>query len=252
MDRRWWATLKQKIGEPVIPHLVYTPADYDKDTTGKRWPVLLFLHGKGERGENLSQLRDTPLLAKLEYDPAFRKTFPFIVIAPQCRENDWWSSHELARLLDEVEQQYRVDTDREYVTGMSMGGYGTWALANEFPDRFAAIAPVCGGGDPDEAARLARMPVWTFHGARDSIVPFWESDRMVKALQALGDEVKFTVYPDAGHDAWSETYTNPELYTWLLSHTRSGNQRRASTAGSLNKPFAAVRDEQPQQEASTR
>lgn len=239
MDRRWWATLKQKINEPVISHLTVLPADYDKDPN-RRWPVLLFLHGKGERGDDLSQLRSTPLLGRLEYDEAFRKNFPFIVVAPQCREGDWWSSHELARLLDDVEKAYRVDTDREYVTGMSMGGYGTWAIANEFPDRFAAIAPVCGGGDADEAARLARVPVWTFHGARDSIVPFWESDRMVKALQALGDEVKFTVYPDAGHDAWSETYANPELYAWLLKHSRSANQRSAQLTTANVRTVAAA------------
>src|SRR5439155_10073756 len=141
------------------------------------------------------------LVQRLEYDHAFAAAFPAIVVAPQCQAGAWWSSYELAALLDEMQAKYRVDPDRIYVTGMSMGGYATWALANEFPDRFAAIAPVCGGGDPDEASRLAGVPVWAFHGAKDSIVPFWESDHMIKALRTLGDEVQFTVYPDTGHDA---------------------------------------------------
>jgi predicted peptidase len=240
MDRKWWAGLKAKIGEPVLPHLVYLPADYDKDAS-KRWPMLLCLHGKGERGDNISQLKEAGLLSRLEYDAAFRKSFPFIVIAPQCREGDWWSSHELARLLDDAEAKYRVDTDRQYVTGMSMGGYGTWALANEFPDRFAAIAPICGGGDTTEAARLAHVPVWAFHGAKDSIVPFWESDHMVKALRTLGDEVQFTVYPDTGHDAWTAAYATNELYGWLLSHSRAGNklaEHKTLAAGAATQPAA--------------
>ncbi len=237
MDRKWWAGLKQKIGQPALRHLVYLPSDYDK-SADKRWPTILFLHGKGERGDNLNLLQEAGLLSRLQYDAAFRKTFPFIVIAPQCPEGEWWSSYELARLLDESEARYRVDPDRLYVTGMSMGGYGTWALANEFPDRFAAIAPICGGGDPDEAVRLSRIPVWTFHGAKDSTVPFWESDRMVKALQALGAEVKFTVYPDTGHDAWSAAYATNDLYTWLLGHTRATNAtpRNALAASAATQP----------------
>src|SRR5262249_23701657 len=115
MDRKWWAGLKAKIQEPVMPHLVYLPADYEKNPAA-RWPVLLCLAGKGERGDNLAQLKEVGLLARLEYNADFRKSFPFIVVAPQCRENDWWSSHELARLLDDVEAKHRVDVDREYVT----------------------------------------------------------------------------------------------------------------------------------------
>jgi predicted peptidase len=201
--------------------------------------VLLCLHGKGERGDNLAQLKEVGLLSRLEYNADFRKSFPFIVIAPQCRENDWWSSHELARLLDDVEAKCRVDVDREYVTGMSMGGYGTWALANEFPDRFAAIAPICGGGDPLEASRLAHVPVWAFHGAKDSTVPFWESEQMVKALRTLGDEVQFTVYPDTGHDAWTAAYSTNELYTWLLAHHRPSSvaaDHKTLAAGSTTQP----------------
>jgi pimeloyl-ACP methyl ester carboxylesterase len=219
IDRAWWAALKRKTGEPVIRHLIYLPVGYEKDTN-KKWPLILFLHGKGERGDNLDQIKEAALPSRLEYDHHFREKFPAIVVAPQCPAGSWWSSHELAALLDEVQAKYRVDADRVYVTGMSMGGYGTWALATEFPDRFAAIAPVCGGGDVAEANRLVGVPIWAFHGNKDNVVPFSESQQMVAALQGMKGNVRFTVYPDSGHDAWTETYGNPELYTWLLSHAR--------------------------------
>jgi predicted esterase len=220
-DRKWWATLKRQLNEPGLPHLTYLPTGYDAHDATKRWPLILFLHGKGERGEDLNELKEAGLCQKLEYDARFRQSLPAIVVAPQCPANGWWSSYDLARLLDEVQSQLHVDPDRVYVTGMSMGGYGAWALATEFPDRFAAIAPCCGGGDVDDATRLKDLPVWTFHGDADPIVPFWESQRMVDALKKLGDEVRFTVYPRGGHDAWTESYANPELSTWLLAHRRS-------------------------------
>ena len=238
MDRKWWAGLKQKIGDLHVPHLTYLPASYEKDQK-QRWPLILFLHGKGERGENLDELKETGLCQRLQYDSAFRKSLPAIVVAPQCGPNQWWSSYELAGLLDEVQAKYRVDPNRVYVTGLSMGGYGTWALATEFPERFAAIAPCCGGGDPEEADRLKDLPVWAFHGDQDSIVPFWESQRMVDALKKLGDEVRFTVYPGGGHDAWTETYANPQLYQWLLSHHKSDRASfKHSTLAASTQPVA--------------
>jgi pimeloyl-ACP methyl ester carboxylesterase len=270
MDRAWWAGLKRKLGEPVLPHLVFLPHGYlganadaawktedgrlkmedgtkaaaPPPSPGQRWPLLLFLHGKGERGDNLEQVREAGLAARLDYDRSFREQFPAIVVAPQCPANGWWSTYELAALLDDIQARYPVDPDRVYVTGMSMGGYGTWALATEFPDRFAAIAPVCGGGDPDEAERLINVPVWTFHGVQDSIVPIAESERMVAALQKLGNPVKFNKYPDAGHDAWTETYANRDLYAWLFSHRRSSNPgvtRPPLVATPTTLPAAAVK-----------
>jgi predicted peptidase len=106
------------------------------------------------------------------------------------------------------------------VTGLSMGGFGTWQLACEYPQRFAAIAPVCGGGEPGLASRIAHLPVWVFHGAKDTVVPLERSQEMVTALKQAGGEPTLTVYPDAGHDSWSATYANPELYDWFLAHTR--------------------------------
>jgi hypothetical protein len=123
----------------------------------------------------------------------------------------------LAALLEEIEQHYAVDPARIYVTGMSMGGFGTWAFATTYPDRCAAIAPICGGGNPARVGAIRHLPVWAFHGAQDPIVPLRRSAEMVTALRQCGGDVRFTVYPDAGHDAWTETYANPELYAWFLT-----------------------------------
>ncbi len=214
-------TLKKKITKTVsINYLLYLPADYGKDAR-KKWPLMLFLHGAGERGDNLDVLKKhgPPNLA------AAGKDFPFIIVSPQCPAEDWWTSPKmidtLTTLLDEIAAAYRVDPDRVYCTGLSMGGFGTWELALSYPNRFAAIAPICGRGRPYQAARIRHLPVWVFHGAKDNVVPIKDSEDMVNALKKAGaKEVKFTVYPNAGHDSWTETYNNPELYSWFLSHTR--------------------------------
>jgi predicted peptidase len=135
----------------------------------------------------------------------------------------------LLALLDEIAAKYAVDTNRVYLTGLSMGGYGTWALGLTYPERFAAIVPICGGGQMigvilssrDKGAALKSLGVWAFHGGKDPVVPLEESQRMVDALKKAGvPDVKLTVYPEAGHDSWTETYKNPELYEWLLKHER--------------------------------
>ncbi len=124
-------------------------------------------------------------------------------------------------LIDSLEEEYRVDSERIYLTGLSMGGYGTWHFASLNPHRFAAIAPICGGGLPYHMRKLGHLPVWTFHGTKDGVIPISESERLVEALKKHGnDSVKFTVYPEAGHDSWTEAYANEELYSWLLSHKR--------------------------------
>ncbi|MBN2840022.1 MAG: prolyl oligopeptidase family serine peptidase, partial [Coriobacteriia bacterium] len=116
--------------------------------------------------------------------------------------------------------RHRVDEDRVYVTGLSMGGFGTWALAAAYPDRFAAIAPICGGGDPEQACRHADVPTWAFHGEQDQVVPVERTEEMVEALQACNGDVRMTLYPDLGHDSWTVTYDNPELYEWMLKQRR--------------------------------
>ena len=150
---------------------------------------------------------------------------PFIVASPQCPTGEWWDADALGALVDEVEERHAVDPDRIYVTGLSMGGYGTWRLAQAQPERFAAIAPVCGGGNPTRASAIKHLPIWVFHGAKDEVVRPRESEQMVEALRAAGaTEVRFTVYPEAGHDSWTVTYDNPELYEWFLAHRRRSRQ----------------------------
>ena len=178
--------------------------------------LLLFLHGKGERGHADSVKRHGPP-KHIENGAAY----PFIVLSPICPLESWWDPETLATLLDHVCGDHRVDPDRIYVTGLSMGGFGTWGLGLAFPDRFAAIAPICGGGSPYLADRIAHLPVWAFHGAKDSVVPLYESQRMIDALERCGARPKFTIYADAGHDAWTEAYTDTELTDWLLQHRRA-------------------------------
>lgn len=198
-------------------YLLYLPADYDQDKE-KQWPMIFFLHGAGERGEDLDKVtvHGPPKLVKNG------PNFPFIVLSPQCPEGRFWDNLTLITLLDDVVSKYRIDPNRIYLTGLSMGGYGTWSLATQYPERFAAIAPICGGG-PLILSLLNipnTLPIWVFHGAKDSVVPISESQRMVDILKAKGLDVKFTVYPDADHDSWTKTYDNPELYQWFLSHKR--------------------------------
>ncbi len=195
-------------------YLLYLPKDYDKE---EKWPLVLFLHGSGERGDNVD-------LVKVHGPPkliAAGKDFPFIVVSPQCPKDMWWEPIELVALLDDIERKYKVDADRVYVTGLSMGGFGTWRLAAYAPQRFAAIAPICGGGETYWTKQIAHIPTWVFHGAKDSVVPVERSMAMVESLKKDGAAPKLTVYPTAGHDSWTETYNNPELYEWLLAQKRA-------------------------------
>jgi predicted peptidase len=214
-------TFSKEITIPVTRHyLLYLPKDYQQEKS-KRWPLVLFLHGMGERGEDLNLVtrHGPPKLVEAGHE------FPFLLVSPQCPPNGWWAwdtnIHALAALLDELEHSYAVDPDRIYVTGISMGGYGTWALANAYPDRFAAIAPICGGGNPSTICAIRHMPVWTFHGDQDHAVPLRETTEIVDALRACGGNVKLTVYDGVGHDSWTQTYDNPELYMWLLEQRKS-------------------------------
>ena len=195
-------------------YLLYLPENYDERKGG--WPLMLFLHGAGERGDRLDSVKIHGPPKLIENG----RQFPFIILSPQCPTDQWWSVEVLDVLIKDVCKHYRVDEDRIYVTGLSMGGYGTWALALEYPNRFAAIAPICGGGNPLKARILKHLPIWVFHGAKDDVVDIQRSKEMVEALKEVGGNVKFTVYPEAGHDSWSETYSNPELYEWFLEHRR--------------------------------
>jgi len=218
-------TLKRRVTKTVTTqYLIYLPKDYEAQSK-KRWPLMLFLHGAGERGTNIAKVavHGPPKLVKQGRD------FPFIIVSPQCPNGERWDNDVLLALLDEVGEKYRVDESRVYLTGLSMGGYGTWSLGLTHPERFAAIAPICGGGDPivllladpKKVAATKSLGVWAFHGAKDPVVPPAESERMVEALKKSGcKEVELTVYPEAQHDSWTETYNNPKLYEWFLDHRR--------------------------------
>ncbi|MEH2246801.1 prolyl oligopeptidase family serine peptidase [Nostoc sp.] len=224
-------------------------------------PTILFLHGAGERGCDLDDVKKQGVAKIVEQQP----DFPFIVISPQCPRDEYWNVERLSGLLDEAMfgdkpfstrgcangfggsqdarrlataalttgtaktatpspqsgyASYPIDPDRLYLTGLSMGGYGVWHLAAAQPQRFAAIAPICGGGNPLVTRKLKNLPVWAFHGAKDNVVPLSASEIMVSALKARGGNVKFTVYPEADHDSWTQTYNNYELYEWFLQHRR--------------------------------
>lgn len=193
-------------------YLIYLPKTYRRSP--EKWPLMFFLHGAGERGDDLSKVKvhGPPKLAEAG------KQFPFILVAPQCAEGKKWSVRALNKLLKTIVAKYRVDEKRIYLTGLSMGGFGTWKLAIKYPHRFAAIAPICGWGDPQKVVVLKNVPVWTFHGAKDKAVPLQKSQELVKALKAAGGKVQLTVYAEAKHDSWTETYNNPKLFKWLLKH----------------------------------
>jgi len=202
-----------------LNYLLYLPPKYGDSK--EKWPLMLFLHGAGEKGPDLNKVtvHGPPKLVAKE-----GKTFPFVIVSPQCPEERGWTDElqleALDGLLNDVVSRYRVDKDRIYVTGLSMGGFATWALAFRYPDRFAALAPICGRGNPAKVDRIKHVPVWVFHGAKDGLVPLRDSQVMVDALKQLGGNVKFTVYPEADHDSWTETYNNPAFYEWLLAQCR--------------------------------
>ena len=208
--------LRRVIQKTVEVHyLLYLPPQYEEGDA--KWPLLLFLHGGGERGEDLE-------LVKVHGPPKMisqGEDFPYVVVSPQCQKDERWDIDGMMALLDAVIEQYRIDEDRVCVTGLSMGGYGSWRLAYTYPDRFAAVVPICGRGDPDKVHRMRGIATWAFHGAKDEIVPLERSQEMVDALRSAGGDVRFTVYPDAGHvEAWENAYGDPELWKWLAKQRR--------------------------------
>jgi len=204
-----------------LRYLLALPKGYGQND--QKWPLMLFLHGAGERGDNLDLVKKhgPPKLIDQGQD------LPFIVVSPQCPAGKWWTEmpDALLALVEELQSKHMVDPNRIYLTGLSMGGFGSWTLGCRYPDRFAAVVPICGGGEWYLAARLKNTPVWVFHGAKDQVVPLREAQEMVKALELAGGSVKLTIYPDAQHDSWTATYNDPELYTWLLSHHKGDGSK---------------------------
>lgn len=201
-----------------VNYLLYLPPAYNDDAD-RRWPLVLFLHGSGERGDDLAKVTAH---GPPKYVAAGRD-YPFVLVSPQCPADEMWDVDVLLSLLDAVMADLRIDAERVYVTGLSMGGFGTWPLAARQPERFAAIAPICGGGRVADAAKLKDVPIWAFHGEKDRIVPPQRSQEMVDAVNQAAGTARLTLYPDVGHDSWTRTYENPALYEWLLKHKRGGS-----------------------------
>ena len=198
-----------------LHYLLFVPQNFDGE---QKMPLLLFLHGVGERGNELEKVKKWGPPRIVEEKP----DFPFIVVSPQCPRGQRWDAPALLKLIDHLEQTLPVDSDQIMVTGLSMGGFGSWSLIAAEPDRFAAAAPVCGGGHRATAPRLTEIPIWNFHGADDTSVPEKRSRQMVEAIRAAGGtRIKYTLYPGVGHDSWRKAYSGMELWNWLLAQKLS-------------------------------
>ena len=226
----------------------YTGGDYKEEPfkwrllkpetidSGKKYPVILFLHGAGERGDDGKlQLK---YFGETISTPENRQKYPCFVIIPQCRVGKEWANYKWDKnvgeqaknpsdqakvalgILDEVLKTYPCDEKRLYLTGISMGGYGSWDLATRDPDKFACIVPICGGGPESQAAKLIKLPIWCFHGDADTGVPVERSRKMIAAVKAAGGEPKYTEYPGVGHNSWERTYNNPEVIAWIFEQKK--------------------------------
>lgn len=197
-------------------YVVYVPRNYDPS---KKWPLIVFLHGAGERGDDGLIQSDVGLGRAIRTNP---ERFPCVVVMPQCPSKVWWDG-----ALDDVEASYKntiaeysIDPSRVYLTGLSMGGFATWGYGAKHVDRYAALMPICGGGKPEDVAALTKVPIWAFHGAVDDVVKVDESRKMVEAVKAAGGKIKYTEYPTLNHNSWDATYGDAEAIKWLLSQKR--------------------------------
>lgn len=213
-----------------LPYRLLAPRSLEQ---GQRYPLIIFLHGVGERGEdNERQLRHG---AGPFVEPAVRQKYPCWLLIPQCPSTHYWVDPDARRrqagqpnkmamplrltmdVVSTLEDGGAIDSNRIYLIGLSMGGFGTWDLAARHPERFAAAVPICGGGEPATAPKLRDMPLWAFHGARDEVVPAMYSRLMIEAIRAVGGEPRYTEYPDVGHNAWDPALREPDLLPWLFA-----------------------------------
>lgn len=208
-----------------LKYVMRYPRGFDPN---KKYPLLIFLHGAGTRGNNIELLLSHPFFKVTDNF----EEFSYITAAPQCGADTWFDLFESLELLVKrlVSLEY-CDSSKVYIIGASMGGYGTWQLAMSMPELFAAIVPICGGGMYWNAGRLKNVPVWAFHGAKDDVVFPEESKKMVEAVNSRGGSAKLTLYPQNGHDAWTDTYSNKAVFEWLLEKTNN------NTAESLHEKY---------------
>jgi predicted peptidase len=196
-----------------MKYIICYPDGYDEK---EKYPIIFFLHGAGSRGKDIQLLESNPYFRITEK----LSSFPLLTTASLYHKNTWFDIFEkLQKFVSYCLKLEFVDTDRFYLMGASMGGYATWQLAMSMPECFAAIVPICGGGMYWNAGRLANVPVWAFHGEKDTAVLVDESKKMVNAVNNAGGKAKLTIYPENGHDAWSDTYANRQVYSWLLTNT---------------------------------
>lgn len=205
-----------KTSDGALSYLSYEPPGWSVESR----PLVLFLHGASERGSHLADVAKHGIPQVIERG----KNLPLVAVSPQCPLARAWSDYVrgLGELLDHVIAQFHIDPRRVYLTGLSMGAFGAWKLAAAYPERFAALIPICGGGDPAWAPRLRDLPTWAFHGEQDDVVSIRHTEAMVEALRALGAPIRFRSYPGVAHDSWTTTYDNPELYEWMLGQRRPG------------------------------
>jgi predicted peptidase len=201
------------------------------------FPLVVFLHGAGERGnDNEAQIKH---ISDLFLDAKYRGKYPCYVLAPQCAKGELWAEHNkdgsmkadptptmklVLELIDKLCSEFAIDESRIYITGVSMGGFGAWDLMARFPDKFAAAVPVCGGGDAKTAGKIKHIPVWAFHGAKDDVVSPKRSRAMIKALQSVGGLPGYTEYPDIEHNSWVQAYQEPHLLPWLFKQKLPGTK----------------------------
>lgn len=214
------ASEMETVTSEILSYYLYYPEDYETKANEK-FPLLLFLHGGGESGDSLATIKTNgpPKLI------AQGKQFPFLILAPQNPyKKKWWNTRAVVQLLDSITDNNRVDKRRIYLTGLSRGGGAAWEMAVQYPNKFAAMAVVCGMTPVPYASWIDKgMPIWVFHGEDDMSIPFSESESMVNRLRDLGHDVKFTRYPGVGHNSWIQAYETEELYSWFIAQVRKEN-----------------------------
>lgn len=211
----WAAEPENNLKQVDYKYLTYLPDNYDS-TKADLYPVIIYLHGRSASGTNLSSVRRYGLPFFLDRG----KKLNYIVIAPQCPwGKNWASENWMDPMMQKLNKKYHVDNDRIYLTGMSLGGFGTWELANRYPNRFAAIAPMCGGGKTEWTNNIYHIPTWVFHGTQDRLVPVLRSDQMVDGLKKHNALIKYSRIPKMGHDLHRQ-FDNDELYQWFAQFTR--------------------------------
>jgi predicted peptidase len=212
-----------------MPYLLFVPKDYDRL---KKYPLVLWLHGGGSRGDDLKQLNVYGDQSGLGYFARAdnQSKYPSFIVAPQCPLNKLWGDPDsvqptaemrlVLEILEKVQADYSVDSRRLYATGISLGGFGTWDVIARRPEMFAAAVPICGGGNPAKAPLMAKTPIWAFHGEQDELVNVSQSRRMIAAIRNAGGEPRYTEYKGVGHNSWERAFAEPKLLPWLFAQRR--------------------------------